>query len=119
VLHFNRSPSDASWIACVPSGALVRFARVERRPEGQRPAVRWLHEQPWNDAPRALRQARRAGQLGRYRCVALLQRQHYQLLPMDAPDVPREDWRAAVRWKIKDMVEFPVETAGASIGSSW
>jgi MSHA biogenesis protein MshI len=64
---------------------------------------------------RALRHARRAGPLARHRCVVLLQRAQYQMVTLDAPDVPREEWRAAVRWKLKDMVEFAVETAGVDV----
>ncbi len=101
-------------MACAPSGGQARFALVERRGDAM-PAVRWVHEVPWADTVQALRAARRAGGLQRHRCVALLQRAQYQLLPMDAPDVPREDWRAAVRWKLKDMVDFPVETAGVDV----
>lgn len=103
-------------MACVPCGAQARFALVEPAAgEGGRARVRWVHEEFWgNDMPRALRRARRAG-FSRHRSVALLQRQQYQLLPMDAPEVPREDWRAAVRWQLKDMVEFPVETAGIDV----
>jgi MSHA biogenesis protein MshI len=116
VLSFSRrlSSSRSGWIACVPSGAVARFALAERR-EGGRPAVRWVHEEGWSDVAKALRHARHAGPLARHRCVALLQRTQYQMLPMDAPDVPREDWRAAVRWKLKDMVEFAVETAGVDV----
>jgi MSHA biogenesis protein MshI len=29
--------------------------------------------------------------------------------------VPREEWRAAVRWKLKDMVEFAVASAGIDV----
>jgi MSHA biogenesis protein MshI len=106
--------SKSGWIACVPSGALARFALAERQ-AGAKPVVRWVHEEAWADIPKALRHARHAGPLKRHRCVALLQRAQYQMLPMDAPDVPREDWRAAVRWKLKDMVEFPVENAGVDV----
>ncbi|MEW6703920.1 MAG: agglutinin biogenesis protein MshI [Pseudomonadota bacterium] len=98
----------------MPSGATACFALAEGVPGG-RPVVRWVHEEAWDDVPRALRHARRAGPLKRHRCVALLQRSQYQLLPMDAPEVPRDEWRAAVRWKLKDLVDFPVESAGVDV----
>jgi MSHA biogenesis protein MshI len=114
VLAFSRR-FKAGWMACAPCGAQARFALVEQAAgEGGRARVRWVHEEPWGDVPRALRRARRSG-FSQHRSVALLQRQQYQLLPMDAPDVPREDWRMAVRWQLKDMVEFPVETAGVDV----
>ena len=112
---FNRPLSNDDWIACVPNGPLGRFARVVRAAEGGKPSVRWLHQEAWDDAARALRHARRLGAMSRHRCVALLQRAQYQMLPMDAPDVPREDWRSAVRWSLKDLVEFAVDTAGIDV----
>lgn len=114
MFRFQRS-LQPGWIACVPSGARAHFARVERPAADAPPAVRWLHEESWDDATRALRAARRAGGLARHACVGLLPREQVQLLPMDAPDVPREEWRAALRWKLKDMVDFPVEDAGVDL----
>jgi MSHA biogenesis protein MshI len=102
-------------MACAPCGAQARFALVEPATgEGARARVRWLHDEPWDDMARALRRARRAG-FARHRSVAQLQRSQYQMLPMDAPDVPRPDWPSAVRWLLKDMVEFPVETAAVDV----
>lgn len=116
VLHFSRS-FKPGWVACAPCGARARFACVEPvAADGAKPRVRWVHDEAWDDAARALRHARRAGAMARHRCVALLQRQQYQLLPMDAPeDMPREDWCAALRWRLKDMVEFPVESAAIDL----
>ena len=33
----------------------------------------------------------------------------YRLLLVEAPDLPPEEMRAAVRWRIRDLVDFPVE----------
>lgn len=35
----------------------------------------------------------------------------YVLLQAEAPAVPRAEWRDALRWKLKDMVDFPVADA--------
>ncbi len=35
----------------------------------------------------------------------------YRLLLVEAPDLPPEEMRAAVRWRIRDLVDFPVENA--------
>jgi MSHA biogenesis protein MshI len=48
--------------------------------------------------------------------VAVLQRHQYQCVTMDAPaDVARGDWAAAVRWQLKDTVDFPVDTAAVDV----
>ncbi|CAK0745262.1 MSHA biogenesis protein MshI [Gammaproteobacteria bacterium] len=43
--------------------------------------------------------------------VGLLNTGEYQLLLVEAPNVPEEEIRAAVRWSIKDQLDYPVDTA--------
>ena len=39
----------------------------------------------------------------------------YQLLPIDAPPVPLEELKMAVRWRIKDQLDFPVDDATVDV----
>ncbi|MFM2120632.1 MAG: hypothetical protein RL722_2100 [Pseudomonadota bacterium] len=103
---------SSGWVAIAPTGALAHAAHVVRREDG-RPALRWAASTDWTDPARGLDQLR--PHLRGQRRIGLLQRQQYQLLPLDAPEVPREAWRDAVRWKLKDMVDFPVEDAGVDL----
>ena len=49
--------------------------------------------------------------LARRRCSTLLNLEDYRLLLMEAPPVPREEMREAVRWQLKDRIDFdPVAT---------
>lgn len=41
----------------------------------------------------------------------LLDDTHYQLLPVAAPEVPEAELNAALRWQIKDMIDYPAEEA--------
>jgi len=58
-----------------------------------------------------LKRLRRELNLERYHCMTLLKTRDYQVLPVDAPKVPAAEARSAVRWSIKDMLEYPLETA--------
>ena len=49
------------------------------------------------------------------RCTFLLQPTEYQLIQVDAPDVPEGEARQAVRWVIKDRIDFPVDEATLDI----
>lgn len=49
--------------------------------------------------------------LARERCTMSLETGEYTLLLTEAPIVPREDMRSAVRWRIKDLIDFPVDDA--------
>lgn len=39
----------------------------------------------------------------------------YQLLPLDAPPVPPAELKMAVRWRIKDQIDFPVDDATVDV----
>lgn len=58
-----------------------------------------------------LRRLRRDLDLKRYRCTTLLKPGDYQILPVEAPNVPDAEMKIALRWRIKDLIDFPVEAA--------
>ncbi len=104
------------WIGCAPAGADAAFALVQPGGSGGRPAVRWTDSEPWAQPVAALQRLRRRHALQRHRCVALLQRHQYQCVSMDAPaDVPRADWAAAVRWQLKETLDFPLDAAAIDV----
>jgi MSHA biogenesis protein MshI len=49
--------------------------------------------------------------LDRYQCLTVLAPADYQLLLVDAPEVPLAEMKNAARWKIKDMIDYPVGEA--------
>jgi MSHA biogenesis protein MshI len=102
------------WVAVAPAGAIAHAAHVVW-PQGDRPTLAWACAADWVDPQIGLRQLHRSRGLQRHRSVALLQRHQYQLLPMDAPEVPREAWRDAVRWQLNDMVDFAVDDAAIDL----
>jgi MSHA biogenesis protein MshI len=63
----------------------------------------------------ALARLRQSGKLNGM-CATLLSPNDYQFLSIEAPPLPESvaqaELREAVRWKIKDMVDFPVAAAG-------
>lgn len=63
------------------------------------------------DDAATLARLRRELQLDRYRCTTLLKSGEYQMVQVEAPNVPAAEAKTAVRWRIKDMIDYPVETA--------
>lgn len=92
------------------------MARIERTP-GRLPALTLFEFQPaaageaGAEAEKAL--ARLAGRhdLDRARCTMVLDSTEYTLLLTEAPDVPAEELRAALRWRIKDLIDFHINDA--------
>jgi len=58
-----------------------------------------------------LRRLRKELNLGRYQCTTLLKTGEYQMLTVDAPNVPAAEAKNALRWSIRDLVDYPVEAA--------
>ena len=114
VLSWHRARIEPGWVAMAPQGRRVHVVHV-RCDAGQRPALRWACTEAWDDAAQALRALRRSKPVQGQRTVAVLQHAQYQLLTLDAPELPRAEWRDAVRWRLKELVEFPVDTAGIDV----
>ncbi len=94
-------------------GARAGLARV-RKSDGGRPqlAVRVLE----TDGPDANWTDRAAScaddmSLGRTPVSAVLEANAYQLQLLEMPNVPADELLAAVRWRLKDLIDFPVEEA--------
>jgi MSHA biogenesis protein MshI len=112
--RLNRRSGD--WVAIAPAESLARVACVGKASgDGAVPVVKWLATVDWQDPPASLRRLRRERDLDRCSRVAVMASPQYQLLQVDAPDVPRDDWRDAVRWQLKDMVDFPVDSAAIDL----
>lgn len=63
------------------------------------------------DGGRALRSRIETLKLERTVCNAVMAPQEYHLLLVEAPDVPAPELRAAVRWRIKDLIGFHIDDA--------
>src|SRR5688572_245059 len=100
----------AGWLVVELNGKTVRLAHVHR--EGDRPAVEFAERRAWDPGdPKTLERIAREFGAGRFQCIALLPRTDYQMLLVDVPAVPAEEIKPALRWRIKDMLEFPVDEA--------
>ena len=91
------------------------IARV-RRNGAERPVVEFCSARPsGSDQAEALQRLRRELHLERFRCATLLPAAQYQLQLLDAPNVPDAEMKSAVRWKLKDFLEYPVESATVDV----
>jgi MSHA biogenesis protein MshI len=61
--------------------------------------------------PHALEKLARELNFDRYECATLLQPGEYQLLLVEAPTVPQAELKSAIRWRIKDMLDYHVDDA--------
>lgn len=60
-------------------------------------------------------QPAREHDLGRYQCATLLAPGEYQLLQVEAPNVPLAELKTAIRWRIKDLLDYHVNDATVDV----
>jgi len=107
----NNPQSGLTGVGLHGHGASV--VRV-RRSAGAPPCVTVCEFRSWIDGEdRGKALGRLAGEYGlkRSRCTTALDPGEYNLLLTEAPEVPDEELRAAIRWRIKDIVDFPIQNA--------
>jgi MSHA biogenesis protein MshI len=98
------------WLAVDLGDASVSLAHVV--PEGGQPALKFAEERPWNPAePKSLERVAREFGAKRFRCTTLLKPPEYNILLVEAPAVKPDELKSAVRWRIKDMLDYHVDDA--------
>lgn len=99
------------WMAIVMQDGEVTLAHVVRQ-RNSRPELRRLERFSIDSGETdALRRLRVAHRLRSYACTTLIGDGKYNLTPLDAPTVPADERREALRWALKEMMNYPMESA--------
>ena len=113
---FSFKAKQQSLVAVVPGPMGIAMAAV--RDKGDKPRLERCDFIPWDDAQpndKLLAQTAKRLNLGKRPCTTLLDIGEYTVLNVDAPDVPPEELRAAIRWQIKDLIDFHIDDAVVDI----
>jgi len=63
----------------------------------------------------ALERVFKEAHVGRYHFTTLLAAGDYQILMVDAPNVPVDELKAAIRWRIKDALSYHIDDATVDV----
>jgi len=85
------------WLAATLDADTVDFAHARRTPPGG-----------WQIGAYGTRRASEMHLEG-HQCTTMLRPGEYQLLMVEAPNVPAAELKNAIRWKVKDMVEYKID----------
>jgi MSHA biogenesis protein MshI len=103
------------WCAVAVHPRRVELAQIVRDGAG-RPRVRLyasvLVQGSELDAIQVLRRQQR---LDQFRVTTVLEPGEYQLHVVEAPNVPEAELKTAVRWKVKDLLEYPADAATVDV----
>ncbi len=64
-----------------------------------------------DDSPKDVERVAKDLGVERYQCLTLLSPSDYQLLLVEAPNVPAIELKTAVRWRVKDMLDYHLDDA--------
>jgi len=109
---FGKAEKKNGWLAIGLTADGVQAAAIERRTDGL-PKVLLAASYPGkaDEAGASLARLGKDLQANRYQCTTLLGAGGYQLLMVEAPNVPEAEMKTALGWRVKDMIDFPLEQA--------
>jgi len=112
---FSKQKKKLGWLAFnfQPEGICVAHVR---RAANSKPVVSFcmVAEEGVADAHVLDRLAKEL-HATQHRCTTLLKPSEYQMLLVDAPNVPPEELKVAIRWRIKDMLDYHVDDATVDV----
>ncbi len=106
----DENASDGWTSVTFPAGR-IEVTKVHLR-TGEKPVlVSWDLFALESEELEALKRLRSVKRIGQERCTTLLRYGQYQLLQTEAPDVPQAELREAMRWRVKELVDFAIDQA--------
>ncbi|MCX7145994.1 MAG: hypothetical protein NT042_07290 [Sulfuritalea sp.] len=113
--NFLKPKTEQGWLSVAMREERVDFVHLRREP-GRKPVVLLADSvEKGGDDAATLVALKKPMRLERYRCTALLSHGKYQLIQTDAVAGAPDEAREVVRWKLKDQIEFPVDTAAIDL----
>jgi len=106
---FRKKKKQGAWLAMVLQRDGIVAASV-RRGDGK-PAVTVASHFPGQANAEALEKAGKDLHAATYRCTTVLGGGDYQIMAVEAPNVPPEERKAAMRFRLKDILDFPAAEA--------
>jgi MSHA biogenesis protein MshI len=111
---FKRINRDVGWVSIIIGRHGVHFVRLKRT-EAQVEVMMCEFHPLENVTSTELERLVRELNLGAFQFTTLLPPDEYQILLVDAPNVPAEELKTAVRFRIKDSLSYHVDEAAVDV----
>lgn len=107
---FKKAKKTESWLSFAVLANGVAAASISRVP-GAKPAVDTCVFYAGTPGAELIEKAGRELRAATFNCTTVLMGGEYQMLAVEAPNVPADELKTAVRWRLKDMLDFHVDDA--------
>jgi len=109
---FSKAMHTSGLLAVTVEPETIKFAHVRNAGRARPLATNWWSVPAGAQAQAgSLQRSAKERGYGRALCTTLLEPAEYQILLVEPPKVPPEELRAAIRWRIKDLLEYHVDDA--------
>lgn len=108
---FSKSVQVSGLLAVSVEAETLKFAHVRYSRDRPRATQWWSVASVASDQAGSLQRSTKERGLSRLTITTLLEPADYQILIVEPPQVPAEELRAAIRWKIKDLIEYHIDDA--------
>lgn len=105
-----REKKAPGWLAASFADDGLYYAHAQFVPAGKS-AVTVYGTRPLAREKHAAEKLAHELHVERYQCTTMLRAGDYQLLLIEAPNVPREELRSAMRWRVKDLIDYHIDDA--------
>src|SRR5256885_12237438 len=103
---FSKAKKKNGWMSLSFQDDGISAAYVRRTVGGKPVVERVVHYAGNASSHQSLEKLGKDLHASRYSWTSLLASGEYQLLSVDAPNVPAEELKTAIRWRLKDMLDF-------------
>lgn len=108
---FSKAKKKEGWLSIAFQADGISAGSIRRGPDKPVVEVCAFHPAGQPLSAEALEQLGKDTRADNYQCATVLGGGEYQMLSVEAPNVPPEELKTAVRWRLKDMLDFHVDDA--------
>ena len=112
---FFRNKRQPGWLALSLGQDNIDLVHVTRAPNGKPEIALCDTYRKEGSNAATMARLRKELKLNGYRCTTLLRSEEYQIHQVDAPNVPRAEMKAAARWRVKELVDYPIDAATVDV----
>jgi MSHA biogenesis protein MshI len=106
-----RKKWQPGWLALSLGQDQIDVVHVTRSPNGKPDIALCDTYRKEGSHAATMARLRKEFKLNRYRCTTLLKNEEYQVHQVEAPSVPAAELKNAARWRVKDLVDYPLDAA--------
>ncbi|MEO8142864.1 MAG: agglutinin biogenesis protein MshI [Betaproteobacteria bacterium] len=111
---FSAAKKEPGWLAIALGEGELRFVHGRYSASGASSITRFGSASV-EERPGAVEKLAKELHFDRHNCATLLRAGEYQMLVVEAPTVPQAELKSAIRWRIKDLLDYHVDDATVDV----